>query len=54
MDVMRTVKIPRDLYEFSERLAQEQATQLHRTPSVNSVLVQMLERGKREMEKDRQ
>lgn len=53
-DVMRTVKIPRDLYEWAEKLAQQQAEQLHRRASVNSVLVQLIERGKQEIEKDRQ
>lgn len=53
-DVLRTVKIPRDIYEWAEKLAKEQAEHLHRKPSTNSVLVQMMERGKQEMEKDRQ
>lgn len=52
-DVMRTVKIPHDIYEWAERVAQEQAERLHRKPSVNSVLVQAMEEGKKQMEQDR-
>lgn len=52
-DVMRTVKIPRDLYEWADQLAKEQAEQMHRRANINSVLLQLMFRGKEEVEKDR-